>query len=536
MRRVILFGAMLAVLLSVTACGFSAKPTVVDYSEIKDLSQSQVEEIMTQWEASNTGYELRGDIAYYGAFNGYLVLQAPITEGGIAQGEYGYRRFESDGPLEIFFYGDDSSGTKRFITLSDAKDAGLIDNLDAIHRQHFVYCEQVLGYVYTFDPLTPPEDVKKAVEMMFSHDAYMELSWSFTSGISYYGQYNGYHVAFVENEELMSFDDDDPEWFGTFRFDEGVKYDMRVFYQKEGSTEVQTQSFDEAFYNKGYIAPKDMESIYSIYQKYELDSFRKQVEPDTVSTELPTIIDFSEDSDLTQDKLEKLQKEWVKWIARDDIDYELRGDLVYLGTFDNYAIIHAPITKGSIRDWGYRQFESDGPVEFFAYGSFGDSPETFHRIMKIILHTGFSGDNYAKVVRRNQIYCEEAFGYVYTTEMLLPDESVRGDIMAAANAASGQAAKEWDFRKGMLYFGEYNGYHIVFVRIVPADEFAWTDEFAGFYFNGSANYVEIGYKDGEVHLLGDLCQRGEIVLEDIERMYKQFQKYQLDADRRAEIN
>lgn len=256
-KRWILAITALVLLLAVTACGTpdattggegptatpEPSPRIIDYSVGKDLSAQQADALRQAWVEYTSGagsqYELRGDLIYYGTRDDYMVFQAPITSGGIISGQFGYRRFESGGPMEIFLFYVGTENKPAFSVLSTALNFGYIEDVDWINRQHFLYCEQVLGYEYTYEMQLPPEEVRGDIHKECSDTVSAELPWNLTKGISYYGEYNGYHVVSVGERTTVK----EKDKFGSFEFPDSDKY-MFYLYEKDAE-EIKLKSFME---------------------------------------------------------------------------------------------------------------------------------------------------------------------------------------------------------------------------------------------------------------------------------------------------
>ena len=538
-------------LLAVTACGTSdvttgeVKPTptaepsphIVDYSVEKDLTEANANKLRQAWIEYVAGvgskYELRGDLIYYGTTGDYMVFQAPITSGGITY-EFGYRRFESDGPVEMFVYYTGTKKTETFTTLYTAWKLRYIKEVEWVIRQHFLYCEQELNYDYTCEMVHPPEDISEDIHKECSKTVCVELPWNLTKGISYYGEYNGYHVVGV-GEKVVSKEKD---VFGSFVFPDSDKISFYAYDQNEEVLKLRELT---SAYEYGMISDEDIQAIYNIYKEYEIASYRNKVEQNVVSTVLPNVLDYSSDKDLTREKLATIQKEWVKFAAQDDIEYELRGDLVYYGTFNGFMAIQAPLKEGGVGNHaGFGVFESDGPVEIFLYGRMPNGNTDFFRYMYVYLWNTsvMSYDSYNLIEARHFDYCEEYLGFTYTIEEPLPPADIKAEIeVELSKLTSYYNTNNWNLDGDVIYFGEYNGYHVVFASGFKQGYLA-VDLFVGKFGDGynfpmSSEFSTFAYKDGVLYSLDDVFESGEITGEDVEKMIELSYIYNLHVYRNS---
>ena len=230
LKRSILIIAALMLLLAVTACGTSnvttggteatatptAEPTpisdvrvMVDYSVDKSLTPEIKTLLLQVWDSyistNGLSYEIDGDFAYYGVFNGHIFMFVPIVNIGADEInlETGY---DGSGYANIFVY-----GYEKLVTYWYAYSHEWVfdqEILDSIWKQHFCYCEDVLGYSYVLENVLPSDSVKTEIEralaLIGTHN--QELVWGPANDglwlsdydVIYFGEYNGYHMFFAK--------------------------------------------------------------------------------------------------------------------------------------------------------------------------------------------------------------------------------------------------------------------------------------------------------------------------------------------------
>ncbi len=518
-------------LLCLVACGSldktkdleSTGPSIIDYSLKQDLTQSMTDEIISAWDhmtsSPDNTYHLRGDIVYYGTINEYMVLQAPITEGGIFAGTYGYRRFENDGPMQIFLYGKGSDAEKSFFPLAYAISKGLVANLDEIHSQHFLFCEKELGYDYNFENEDLSENIKTAIQQEYLKNYLVEKSWDFRNGLSYYGKHNGYYIVIADSIEKMS----QYNTFGEFEFPNSDTF-LMLKYSESGALSLLT---DED-YKEGIVTDETIQQIYETYQKYELSEYRKLLsktfEPNNLMANegyTTSITDYSSNKDLTDEVESTVSDAWNRFVADRGMQYRLRDELIYYGAFNGYIVVQAPLTSGGYDGTlGVREVESDGPVEIFVYSLTSGGNNEFLTFSYAYTNGVIQSEVVRAINERHFSYCEEVLGLTYTMKNEpLPPENTRLEIDSdlALSSEHNQGLK-WGFDEDIIYFGKYNGYEIIFAENNSDGAAAVNFRVGEYSFELENRYNAYGYKEGVLYPLIDLIGQGEIDDQSVRQM------------------
>ena len=245
---------------------------------------------------------------------------------------------------------------------------------------------------------------------------------------------------------------------------------------------------------------------------------------------------------MTEENANRIRKVWLEYVAGVGSKYELRGDLIYYGTTEDYVILQAPIITGGIfvGQFGYRRFESDDPVEIFLFGTMPSGKTSFFRYMRVYAwnFSVLDEETYQRIKARHFDYCEEYLGFTHTIEEPLPPADIKEEIETEfAKPTSYYNTNDWSLAGDVIYFGEYNGYHVVFASGFKQGYLA-VDLFVGKFGDGynfpmSSEFSTFAYKDGVLYSLDDVFESGEITGEDVEKMIELSYIYNLHVYRNS---
>lgn len=162
----------------------------------------------------------------------------------------------------------------------------------------------------------------------------------------------------------------------------------------------------------------------------------------------------------------------------------------------------------------------------------------FFRYMYVFLwnYGMLDSEQYNAIEDRHFEYCEEVLGYSYTVDEPLPPDDIRAGIEAELSRIPNKNTNNWGLTGDILYFGEYNDYHVFFAKGFSE---MWLDKLyvgpyaTGYEFPMSGEYSTFGYKDGVLYQLDDLYESGEVTGDDIEKMVELSYVYNLHVYRNS---
>ncbi len=239
------------------------------------------------------------------------------------------------------------------------------------------------------------------------------------------------------------------------------------------------------------------------------------------------MVDYSTDKSLTDDLKTTLLQAWDVYITTVEEDYVLEGDFAYYGTFNGHSVIYVPITNNGADDIDMATgYNGNGSKRMFVYG--------YNRL--VTYWTAYAGEWFLgqemtdSIYRQHYAYCEEELGYDFQIDSPIPSDDIRAEIDAAlvrtgthGEGLSWGPTDEgiWLDDYGVIYFGEYNEYHLFFAEQISGADLTYLtirSSTEAYTFNVGTKYIAYGYKDGVLYYANDLLEQGEITSQNVAEM------------------